>query len=310
MASLADDLRRSLRGEVRFDEGSRALYATDASNYRQVPIGVVLPRNVDEVMETLRLCREHGAPVLARGGGTSRAGQCCNVAVVIDMSKYMNRVIELDEKRRLARVEPGTVLDTLQAEACAKGLIFGPDPATHTHCTIGGMVGNNSCGAHSVMAQFYGPGVRTSDNIEELEIATYDGLRMRVGRTSAADLERAICEEGRRGGIYRNLKAFTDKYAQAIRARFPDIPRRVSGYNLTELLPENGFNVAGALAGSEGTCVLILEAVTRLMPNPKARALVVLGYPDVFEAADHVTEIMTFKPIGLEGMDDRLVKDL
>src|SRR5438132_13197033 len=144
MASLADTLRRSLRGEVRFDEGSRALYATDASNYRQVPIGVVLPRNADEVMETLRLCREHGAPVLARGGGTSLAGQCCNVAVVIDMSKYLIRVLSLDPERRLARVQPGITLDELQNAARPHGLMFAPDPATHTHCTIGGMIGNNS----------------------------------------------------------------------------------------------------------------------------------------------------------------------
>jgi FAD/FMN-containing dehydrogenase/Fe-S oxidoreductase len=308
--ALAAELRRVLRGETRFDEGSRALYATDASNYRQVPIGVVLPADTDDVLETLRLCRKYEAPVLARGGGTSLAGQCCNVAVVIDMSKYMNRVLAIDAGARLARVQAGTVLDTLQAAARTHHLVFGPDPATHTHCTLGGMIGNNSCGVHSVMSQFYGPGVRTSDNIEELEIVTYDGERMRVGRTSDAELDRVIREGGRRGAIFEQLKSLADKYAALIRGRFPDIPRRVSGYNLTELLPENGFNVAGALAGSEGTCVFILEAVARLIALPSARAVVVLGYPDVFEAADHVVEIMQFKPIGLEGMDDRLVTDL
>lgn len=230
--------------------------------------------------------------------------------VVIDLSKYMNRVLDIDADRRLARVQAGTVLDTLQTRVRAQGFVFGPDPATHTHCTLGGMIGNNSCGVHSVMSQFYGPGVRTSDNIEEMEVVTYDGVRMRVGRTSDAELDEILRQGGRRGEIYGRLKALADTYAGAIRTRFPDIPRRVSGFNLTELLPENGFNVAGALAGSEGTCALILEAVARLTPNPAARSLVVLGYPDVFEAADHVVDIMGFKPIGLEGMDDRLVKDL
>src|SRR2546422_4245586 len=138
---LAGDLRRVVRGEVRFDRGSRALYATDGSNYRQVPIGVVVPRDVDDVVATVRVCRQHSAPILSRGGGTSLAGQCCNVAVVMDMSKYVNRVVSIDAKRKIARVEPGVVLDSLQHEAAKHGLIFGPDPATHTHCTLGGMLG-------------------------------------------------------------------------------------------------------------------------------------------------------------------------
>jgi FAD/FMN-containing dehydrogenase len=175
---LAADLRQAVRGEVRFDAGSRALYATDASNYRQVPIGVVIPRDLDDVVATVDICRQHGAPILSRGGGTSLAGQCCNVAVVMDMSKYVNRVVGIDAERRLAHVEPGVVLDTLQREAARHGLIFGPDPATHTHCTLGGMLGNNSCGVHAVMSQFYGPGTRTSDNTQRLEILTCDGLRM------------------------------------------------------------------------------------------------------------------------------------
>ena len=161
-------LRRSVRGEVRFDAGARALYSTDASNYRQVPIGVVVPRDVSDVLETLALCRQSGSPVLARGGGTSLAGQCCNVAVVIDMSKYMNRVLEIDAGRRLARVEPGTILDDLRRAAESQGLTFGPDPASHRQCTLGGMIGNDSCGVHSVMAAFEGEGARTADNIAAL----------------------------------------------------------------------------------------------------------------------------------------------
>jgi FAD/FMN-containing dehydrogenase/Fe-S oxidoreductase len=299
--TLAAQLRLRIEGEVRFDDGDRALYATDSSNYRQVPIGVVLPRTKDDVIETVALCRRHGAPVLARGGGTSLAGQTCNVAVVLDFSKYMDRVVSLDPEKKEARVLPGVVLDNLRDAAERHHLTFGPDPATHDHCTLGGMIGNNSCGVHSIMAG------KTDDNIEELEILTYDGLRMRVGRTSAEELARIIAEGGRRGAIYAGLKALVDRYGDQIRARFPDIPRRVSGYGLEQLLPENGFHVARALVGTEGTCVTVLEATVRLVSSPPARALVVLGYPDVYTAGDHVPEIMAHKPIGLEGFDDRMI---
>src|SRR5437867_1658471 len=180
-AALAAALRREIKGEVRFDDGSRALYATDASNYRQVPIGVVLPRDIDDVIHTVAACREHQAPLLSRGGGTSLAGQCCNVAVVIDFSKYMHRVLEIDPDLKLARVEPGCVLDDLRGAAEAHHLTFGPDPATHTHCTIGGMLGNNSCGVHSLLSRNHGLGLRTSDNTHDLAILTYDGVGMRVG---------------------------------------------------------------------------------------------------------------------------------
>ena len=196
MSDLVSDLRRVVRGEVRFDVGSRALYATDASNYRQVPIGVVVPRDADDVLATIAVCRQHGAPILARGGGTSLAGQCCNIAVVIDMSKYYNRVLSIDAKERIATVEPGVVLDRVREAANEHGLTFGPDPATHNRCTIGGMLGNDSCGVHSVMSQFYGPGPKTADNTRRLEIATYDGQRMWVGPTSDDERRQII-----RGGL-------------------------------------------------------------------------------------------------------------
>src|SRR6266566_4424375 len=246
--ALADELRTRIRGEVRFDAGTRALYTTDRSNYRQVPIGVVLPTGIEDVIETVAACRRFGVPILARGGGTSLAGQGCNAAVVIDMSKYMHNVIEIDADKKLARVQPGTILDHLRDEAEHYNLTFGPDPATHAWCTLGGMIGNNSCGTHSVMAGMM------VDNIEEMEILTYDGLRMHVGATSDADLERIITDGGRRGEIYAGLKRLRDTYGDLVRARYPKIPRRVSGYNLDQLLPENGFHVARALVGSEGTC--------------------------------------------------------
>jgi len=302
-AALAASLRRAIRGEVRFDDGSRALYATDASNYRQIPIGVVLPQDANDVAAAVAIARNFGAPILGRGAGTSLAGQCCNVAVVIDMSKYMHRIAEMNPAQKFARVEPGIVLDDLRREAEKHTLTFGPDPATHAQCTLGGMIGNNSCGVHSIMSG------KTVDNIEELEILTYDGLRMRVGATSDDELAKIIAEGGRRGEIYAGLKTIRDRYATLIRERYPRIPRRVSGYNLDDLLPENGFHVARALVGSESTCVLVLEAKTKLVYSPPARALLVLGYPSVYDAADDVPRILEFGPIGLEGFDDLLIRD-
>jgi FAD/FMN-containing dehydrogenase/Fe-S oxidoreductase len=300
--ALESALRRHLRGEVRFDNGSRALYATDGSNYRQVPIGVVLPKDTDDVLAAISICRGHGAPVLCRGGGTSLAGQCCNVAVVLDFSKYMAEILELDPKRWIARVQPGMILDHLRAAAEKHNLTFGPDPASHSRCTIGGMVGNNSCGVHSVMAG------KTDENIEELEVLTYDGVRMRVGATSDAELEAIISEGGRRGEIYAGMKAIRDQYGDLVRQRYPNIPRRVSGYNLNFLLPENGFHVARTLVGSEGTCATVLEATCRLVDSPPERVLLVIGCRDVYECADLVPEVLLHHPIGLEGMDDLLVE--
>ncbi len=305
--SLEARLKRKLKGEVRFDDGSRALYATDGSNYRQVPIGVVIPRDNEDVFETLAACRQFGAPVLPRGGGTSLAGQCCNVAVVIDFSKYMNRVLEIDTERKLARVQPGCVLDEVRKQAVQRGLTFGPDPATHSHCAIGGMLGNNSCGIHGLLSANYGLGLRTSDNTHELDIVTYEGHRMRVGPTPPEELQRIISRGGPQGEIYARLRDLRDRYAEEIRRRYPNVPRRVSGYNLDDLLPERNFHVARALVGSEGTCAVILEAALHLVPCPKYSSLVVFGYPDVYSSADHILEILAFKPIGLEGLDDTLV---
>ncbi len=300
--ALARALERSIAGEVRFGAGDRALYATDGSNYRQVPIGVVIPRSVQDVVTTMALCRAHGAPFLSRGGGTSLAGQCCNTAVVVDYSKYLNHILTIDPERHIAWVEPGTVLDDLRDAAEKYHLTFGPDPSTHDHNTLGGMLGNNSCGVHSVMAG------RTADNVRELDILTYDGLRLRVGPTSEEQLKSIIAEGGRRGEIYRRLDALRWRYAALIRERYPQIPRRVSGYNLDELLPEHGFNVARALVGSEGTCVAILKAGLELVHSPPERVLVVIGFPDIFTAGDAVPLVLKHEPVGLEGIDERLIE--
>jgi FAD/FMN-containing dehydrogenase/Fe-S oxidoreductase len=303
-SDLADHLSRRIGGEVRFDDASRGLYSQGGGNYRQVPIGVVVPRSIDDVIATLDTCRAFGVPVLSRGGGTSLAGQCCNVAVVMDHSKYLHEILEIDQERRLARVQPGVVLDQLRARTEPLHLTFAPDPSTHNHCTLGGMIGNNSCGVHSMMAG------RTSDNVEALEVVTYDGVRLTVGGTSDVELARLCGEAGRVGEIYRGLRDLRDRYATSIRTRYPRIPRRVSGYNLDELLPENGFQVARALVGTEGTCVTILEATVRLCPWPRSRSLLVLGYPSVYEAADQIEEVLAASPIGLEGIDDVLVRDM
>jgi len=297
-------LRGALAGEVRFDKGMRAAYAADASNYRQVPIGVVLPRSVEDIVETMRLCASHGVPVLARGGATSLNGQAVNVAVVIDCSKYLGRVLSIDAQSRLARVEPGVVCDALRNAAEAHGLTFAPDPATHSRCTLGGMIGNNSCGPHSVMAG------TTVDNIERLEVLTYDGARFWCGATSASEFNRIQSSGGRQAEIYRSLKAIADKYAGHVRAGFPKIKRRVSGYNLDQLLPENGFNVARALVGSEGTCALTLQAEARLVKSPRERVLVVLGFPDIGAAGDAVPQILASGPIACEGLDEAIIGGL
>lgn len=295
--ALEKELKKSITGEVRFDDGTKALYTTDGSNYRQIPIGVVLPKNREDVIRTVEICHNYEVPLLSRGGGTSLAGQTCNMAVVLDMSKYYNKILKIDPEKKTATVQPGVIHDTLCNAVKQYNLTFAPDPSTHTHCTLGGMIGNNSCGSHSVM------GGKTDDNVIELEIVTYDGLVMRIGPGSEA---KSPAEED----IYRKLKNFTKKYGDLIEERYPKIPRRVSGYNLPWLLDKNGFDVAKALVGSESTCVTILEATVRLVYNPPVRSLLVLGFPDVYTAGDHVPEVMENSPIALEGLDDVLVDDM
>ncbi|HEY2279754.1 MAG TPA: FAD-linked oxidase C-terminal domain-containing protein [Streptosporangiaceae bacterium] len=299
--ALQRDLRRQVDGEVRFDAGSRGAYSTDASNYRQVPIGVVVPHTVEAGATAVAVCRQHDVPVVSRGGGTSLAGQSCNVAVVIDWSKYCHGVVSVDPDARTCVVEPGIVLDELNDALAEHGLMFGPRPATHDHCTLGGMLGNNSCGA---TAQAYG---KTVDNVTRLEVLTYDGERFWAGPTTDEEYDRIVAEGGRRAEIYQQLRALAQAHGDQVRDRYPDIPRRVSGYNLDSLLPENGFDVARALVGSESTLVTILHAELRVVPKPPAETLVVLGYPDIAAAADAAPRIAPHRPEQLEGLDDRLI---
>ncbi len=300
-------LRRALEervdGEVRFDAGTRGAYSTDASNFRQVPIGVVVPRSVDAAVEAVAVCRDYGAPILSRGGGTSLAGQCTNTAVVLDWAKYCNRLISVDAQARTCVVEPGIVLDVLNRQLAQYGLRYGPQPATHANCTLGGMIGNNSCGA---TAQHTG---KVVDNVKRLDVLLYDGTRFWCGETG--DDEYAAIERrgDPRASVYRRLRLLRERYADEIRLRYPDIPRRVSGYNLDSLLPEHGFDVAGLLVGSESTLVTVLRAELELVPVVKERTLVVLGFDGVAKAADAVPAILPHRPIALEGLDYRLIRD-
>jgi FAD/FMN-containing dehydrogenase/Fe-S oxidoreductase len=306
---LRVELEKNVEGEVRFDAGTKAMYAVDASNYRQVPIGVVIPKSKEDVVQTVAACRRFGAPLLSRGGGTSLAGQTCNVAIVVDWTKYMHGVLEINTAERWARVLPGTICDDLREQAMQvsnKQLVWGPDPATHDHCAFGGMIGNNSCGAHAQMSG------KTDNNVEDLEILLYDGTRMNVGWMTDADMDAQIADKGRVGNIYRNLKSLREHYADLIREKYPPIPRRVSGYNLDQLIPGSTgrFNVARSLVGSESTLVTVLEAKVRLIDAKAERVILMLGYPDVYEAADHVMDIDPFGPTALEGIDHRLYENI
>jgi FAD/FMN-containing dehydrogenase/Fe-S oxidoreductase len=298
-ASLGD----RVDGEVRFDAGTRAAYSTDASNFRQVPLGVVVPHTVEAAVEAVAVCREYGLPVLSRGGGTSLAGQCTNTAVMLDFAKYCHRLVSVDVENRRCVVEPGIVLDVLNRQLAEHGLRFGPEPATHQNCTLGGMIGNNSCGA---TAQRTG---KVVDNVAGLDVLLYDGTRFTCTETD--DEEYAAIERrgDRQAHVHRSLRRLRDANAELIRERFPDIPRRVSGYNLDSLLPEQGFDLAGFLVGSESTLVTVLRAELELVPVVRARTLVVMGFKDIATAADAVPTIVEHEPIALEGVDHYLIHD-
>ncbi|MGW7441982.1 FAD-binding and (Fe-S)-binding domain-containing protein [Kitasatospora sp. NPDC054795] len=303
LAALEHALRAEVDGEVRFDAGSRGAYATDGSNYRQIPIGVVVPRTVEAGAAAVAVCARFGAPVLSRGGGTSLGGQCTNEAVVIDWTKYCNRLLSVDPEARTCVVEPGIVLDELNRQLAPHGLKFGPKPSTHSHCALGGMIGNNSCGAS---AQAYG---KTVDNVHRLEVLTYEGTRFWAGPTDRAQFERIMTEGGGRARLYQGLKDLADRHLAEIRTGYPKIPRRVSGYNLDSLLPENGFDLARALVGSEGTLVTVLRAELELVDVPAAEALLVLGFDDIYQAADAVPDLLEHsRPTQLEAIDGRMAQ--
>ncbi|MDX6364087.1 MAG: hypothetical protein QOC85_3097, partial [Streptomyces sp.] len=281
-------LVRAVRGEVAFDVTARALHTMDASNYRRVPLGVVSPRDADDVAAALSVCRERGVPVVPRGGGTSIAGQATGTGVVLDFTRHMNRLLSLDPGTRTAVVQPGLVLDRLQEAAAPHGLRFGPDPSTHGRCTLGGMIGNNSCGSHSVA---WGT---TADSVRELSVVTSRGAALRLGQDWA--------------GAPEGLRPLVDGELARLRTGFPDLPRRISGYTLDALLPENGADVARSFCGSEGTLGVLTQAVVRLVEAPRARALAVLAYADESAAAEAAAGLLPHGPLTVEGMAADLVR--
>jgi FAD/FMN-containing dehydrogenase/Fe-S oxidoreductase len=311
--ALRADLLANVAGEVRFDAASRAMWSADASNYRRVPIGVVRPRDVADAQAAVAVCRAHGVPVLPRGAGTSIAGQAVNTAVVLDFTKHVNRILSVDPSSRTALVEPGVVCDQLRDAARPHGLTFGPDPSTHNRCTLGGMIGNNACGSHSVA---WG---KTVDNVHTLDVLTYRGERLTVGpggvvtadgRNGSGKTGAPLPSDAPGNAIPDALRELGERLGDDVRQTFPELTRRVSGYNLDQLLPENGFDLAKALVGTEGTCVTVLGATVRLVESPPARALAVLGFPDAYLAADHVMVVREHQPLTIEGMDAGLIAAL
>lgn len=285
-------LRAAVRGEVECDTGARALVTMDASNYRRVPRAVVAPADADDVAAVLAVCRDHAVPVTARGGGTSIAGQALGTGVVLDFTRHMNRLLALDPQALTARVQPGLVLDDLRQAAARHGLTFGPDPSTHSRCTLGGMIGNNACGAHSVA---WGT---TADNVRALDVLTYRGETAVLGTRGLDGLPDRL-----RGG----LTALADDHLALLRTGFPRLPRRISGYALDRLLPEHGRDAARAFTGSEGTLGVLTEATVALVPAPAARALAVVGYADESAAAQAAHLLLPLRPLTVEGMAADLV---
>lgn len=298
-SAIARELRDALRGDVDFSISARALFASDASNYRIVPLGVVFPRSDGDVLATLEIARAHGVSIVSRGGGTSTGGQTVNEGIVVDYSRYLDRVLEIDETSATARVQPGVVLDELQRACAPSGFRFGPDPSTHDRCTIGGMIGNNACGAHSMR---WG---KTDENVIAMRVATFGGEVLQCSTLDALAGDRSPFAQG----LHHSLKAFVERYGDAIRTQMgPPMPRRVSGYGLGHLLPEHGGHLARALVGTEGTCVALLDATLRLVRPPESRVLVILGFQDLYAAADFVPVLLGHEPLTIEGLDARLVE--
>ncbi|MFI0590895.1 FAD-binding and (Fe-S)-binding domain-containing protein [Streptomyces griseus] len=298
-------LRSAVRGTSDFGATARALTTMDASNHRRVPLGVLAPRDAEDIAAALAVCREHGVPVVARGGGTSIAGQATGTGLVLDLTRHLRTVLDLDPAARTAVVQPGVILDDLRAAAAPHGLTFGPDPSTHSRCTLGGMIGNNSCGAHSVA---WGT---TADNVRALSVVRYGGEALRLEQGSGARPEGV---RGTRGATALGPEGVTELIAShlaLLRTGYPDLPRRISGYALDALLPEHpgGPDPVRAFCGSEGTLGVVTEATVRLVEAPRARALAVLGYADESAAADAAPGLLPYGPLTVEGMAADLVRE-
>jgi FAD/FMN-containing dehydrogenase/Fe-S oxidoreductase len=303
MTDLKRELRRVVEGDVRFDSYSRLLYSTDASMYQVEPIGIVIPRHADDVQAVLEVANRWDAPVLPRGGGTSLTGQTVNYAVILDYSVHLNRVIEVDQEERWARVEPGVVQDELNQHLRPMGLLFGPDTSTSSRATLGGMIGNNSGGSHSIA---YG---LTIDHVLELTAILADGSKAVFGEVTPQTLAEKMRLSGLEGEIYRRVAHIKNIYRDEILARYPRYWRRVCGYNLDELVKDRPLNMARLIVGSEGTLLNVVEAKVRVVERPKMTALVILHYRDIQDALESSQDILETGPYSVE-MTDKMILDL
>ena len=300
--TLVEDLRRRVEGEIRFDKMTRVLYSTDASIYQIEPIGVVLPRTADDVVAVIETAARHGVTVLPRGGGTSLAGQTVGNSVVIDFSKYMHDVIEVNTEEGWVRAQPGIVLDELNHHLAPHGVLFAPDPSTSNRGNVGGAVGNNSCGAHSIL---WG---KTVDNVRELDVVLSNGDTARFRALDGAQLEEKMRGDGLEGEIYRRLVAIGEENRTEILDRYPKIQRRVSGYNLDEFVGGASLDMARFVVGSEGTLVAVTEAKLRVVPRPAARGLSVLHFSDLFESMEATVATLETDPAAVELIGSMIIR--
>ncbi len=300
--AIEQELRKHVEGEVKFDDFSRVLYSTDASIYQMKPVGVVIPRHKDDVLAVVDVARRTGVPILPRGGGTSLAGQTVNHAIVIDFSKYMDGLLEVNASEQWARVQPGIVLDTLNGMLSSHGLKYAPDPSTANRASVGGGIGNNSCGSHSVV---YG---KTSDHVLELDVVLADGSEAHFSDISPSRLESKLNGDGLESSIYRAIREIARSHSEEIAARYPDIMRRVSGYNLDRFMNGGSVNLSQMLVGSEGTLGVITEAKVNLVPTPKATALAIAHFDTLGEACDATPAILEHSPAAVELVGEMLLE--
>jgi FAD/FMN-containing dehydrogenase/Fe-S oxidoreductase len=302
--TLARHLRKHISGEVRFDGESRKLYSTDASIYQIEPFGVVIPRTVDDLVATVQIAAEMHVPIIARGGGSSLSGQSIGAGIVVDCSKYLNKIEAIDPASYTAIVQPGVVLDQLNRAVAPHGLQFGPEVATASRANLGGMIGNNSAGARSIV---YG---KTSDHVRKLSVLLSDGSQAEFAPVSEAEWQRRAALPSLEGKVYREVARIVDAHAAAVRQHFPRILRRVSGYNLDALLREEGARPAGLeqlIIGSEGTLAVITGADLKLVPKPKTRGLVVPHFVSLAAAMDAVAVCLESAPSAVELLDQMII---
>ncbi len=299
---LVDELNLQVQGEVRFDKMSRALWSTDASIYQIEPVGVVLPKTKDDIIAVLETAQKYGVSVLPRGGGTSLAGQTVGESIVLDFSRYMRDVVEINPEEGWVRTQPGIILDELNRILAPHNVLFAPDPSTSSRGNVGGALGNNSCGAHSIM---WG---KTVDNVHELDVILSNGDTTTFGQLSGDSLEAKMRGSGFEGDIYRSLFEIGEGNRDEILSRYPKIQRRVSGYNLDEFVSGSNFNMARFVVGSEGTLVTITEAKLRVVPVPKYKGLAVLHCMELIESMEATVAALDLDPSAIELIGSMIIR--